>query len=176
MAEPPLAATPPNAPSMTETVGNPGSHIRNGEHIFAVRVYYEDTDAAGIVYYANYLRYAERARTEMIRDLGIRNPDLHARHRAAFAVRRCNADYRRPARLDDLLAVHTRLTAVGGASVDAVQVVRRADEELVRLDVRLAYMTADGKAARLPKDVRGALAGLCGGSTSGRRTNGLEND
>ncbi len=159
-----------------DILGSPGERIRNGEHIFALRVYYEDTDAGGIVYYANYLRFAERARTEMIRDLGIRNPELHARHGAAFAVRRCNADYRRPARLDDLLAVHTRLTAVGGASVDAVQVVRRDDEELVRLDVRLAYMTADGRATRLPKDVRGALAGLCGGSTSERREQGLEND
>lgn len=159
-----------------EALENPGGRIHHGEHIFALRVYYEDTDAGGIVYYANYLRYAERARTEMIRDLGIRNPELHARHGAGFAVRRCNADYRRPARLDDLLAVHTRLTAVGGASVDAVQVVRRDDEELVRLDVRLAYMTADGKAARLPREVRGALAGFCGGSTSGRREHGLEND
>jgi acyl-CoA thioester hydrolase len=159
-----------------QTVENPENRIRDGEHIFAVRVYYEDTDAGGIVYYANYLRYAERARTEMIRDLGIRNPDLHARHGAAFAVRRCNADYRRPARLDDLLAVHTRLTAVGGASLDAVQSVRRDGEELVHLDVRLAYMTADGRAARLPKDVRGVLAELCGGSASDRRTPGLETE
>lgn len=122
-------------------------------HRMPIRVYYEDTDAAGIVYYANYLRFVERARTEMIRDLGIDHQGLLANHGIAFAVRRCATDYRRPARLDDMLEVETRLTRLGGASMELAQVVRRDGEVLVECDLKLAVMTTDGRPARLPPDV-----------------------
>ena len=135
--------------------------VPGGEHIFALRVYYEDTDAGGVVYYANYLRFAERARTEMIRALGIAHSELAGRAGAAFAVRHCEADYLRPARLDDWLTVHTRLVDVAGASLRASQVVRRDGEDLVRLDVRLAFMTQDGRPKRLPRDVRATLEEHC---------------
>ncbi len=129
------------------------------EHIFRLRVYYEDTDAGGVVYYANYLRFAERARTEMLRDRGIESSRLMAEEGVAFAVRRCAADYLRPARLDDRLEVRTRLKALGGASLDLEQrIVREADgAEAVRLDLTLACMTLAGKAARIPATVRGRI-------------------
>src|SRR5262249_19258454 len=93
-------------------------------HVFPVRVYYEDTDAAGIVYYANYLKFAERARTEMLRAHGFEHGGIGAG--LAFAVRSCAVDYLRPARLDDALEVRTRITRVGGASLEADQDICRA--------------------------------------------------
>src|SRR6202041_3544965 len=80
-------------------------------HHFPVRVYYEDTDAAGIVYYANYLKFAERARTEMMRESGSNHRELGEAFDAAFAVSRCEIDYLKPALLDDLLTVETRVLA-----------------------------------------------------------------
>jgi len=121
-----------------------------GIHIYPVRVYYEDTDAAGIVYYANYLKYAERARTEMLRDLGTENARLMKTEGLAFAVRRCGVDFFKPARLDDLLSVETRLIDIGGASVVADQRVKRDNAELVRMELKLACLSLDGRPARLP--------------------------
>ncbi len=130
--------------------------IEGDVHRLAMRVYYEDTDAAGMVYYANYLKYAERARTEMIRLLGV--ADGGRENGAAFAVRHCAIDYLRPARLDDEIDVYTRLVALGGASAELEQIVRRGDEDLVRLAVRLAFVTPAGKPSRLPDGFRTALA------------------
>lgn len=126
-------------------------------HRFPLRVYYEDTDAAGIVYYANYLRYAERARTEMLRTSGFASSRLMAESGVALGVRRCNVDYRRPARLDDELEVETRVVRVDGASLELAQTVSRAGEVLVAMELKLGCMTLDGKPARLPGGVRQAL-------------------
>ena len=128
-----------------------------GIHIYPVRVYYEDTDAAGIVYYANYLKYAERARTEMLRDLGTENARLMETEGLAFAIRRCEVDFFKPARLDDLLSVETRLIDVGGASLVADQRVKRDNAELVRMELKLACMSLDGRPARLPAAVKTRL-------------------
>ena len=129
----------------------------DGIHIYPVRVYYEDTDAAGIVYYANYLKYAERARTELLRDLGTENARLMETEGLAFAVRRCEVDFFKPARLDDLLSVETRLIDVGGASLVADQRVKRDNAELVRMELKLACMSLDGRPARLPAAVKTRL-------------------
>ncbi len=128
-----------------------------GIHIYPVRVYYEDTDAAGIVYYANYLKYAERARTEMLRDLGTENARLMKTEGLGFAVRRCGVDFFKPARLDDLLSVETRLIDIGGASVVADQRVKRDNAELVRMELKLACLSLDGRPARLPAAVKTRL-------------------
>ena len=96
--------------------GHPRSIPPDGRHRYALRVYYEDTDAAGVVYHANYLRFAERARTEALRDLGIPHAELLREHGVMFMVRRVEVDYLRPARLDESLAVITEPLAVGGAS------------------------------------------------------------
>ena len=127
-------------------------------HYFPLRVYYEDTDAAGIVYYANYLRFAERARTEMLRATGFASSELMADAGIALGVRRCNVDYRRPARLDDELEVETRVVRVDGASLELAQNVRRDGEVLVAMELKLGCMTLDGRPARLPGGVRQALS------------------
>ncbi|HJO72082.1 MAG TPA: tol-pal system-associated acyl-CoA thioesterase [Rhodospirillales bacterium] len=137
-----------------------GSGFVDGVHVFSMRVYYEDTDAAGIVYYANYLKFAERARTEMLRALGTNQSRLSAEDGIAFAVRQCIADFLKPARLDDRLEVHTRVTEVGGASLNADQAVRGEAGELVHLGVRLACTNTSGRPARLPKALRASLQDL----------------
>jgi len=131
--------------------------FENGEFILPVRVYYEDTDAGGVVYYANYLKFAERARTEMLRHLGIENSTFQDCHALAFVVRKIEAEYRQPARLDDVLEVGLKLIKVGGASLDGVQMIRRNGEDLVCIKVRLGCMKLDGGPGRLPKDVRKLL-------------------
>ncbi len=128
-----------------------------GLHKFPVRVYYEDTDAAGVVYYANYLRYAERARSEMLRDLGIESAALMANGGLAFAVKHCSMDFIKPAKLDDMLSVETRLIEIKGASLTAEQCVRRENADLVRMELKLACMSLDGKPARLPAAVKSRL-------------------
>ncbi len=93
-------------------------------HRYSFRVYYEDTDAGGVVYHANYLRFAERARTEALRDAGIPHAEMVERYSVMFMVHRAEIDYVRPAMLDDLLVVETETLDVGGASVVLRQVVR----------------------------------------------------
>jgi len=135
--------------------------FEHGEHVLPVRVYYEDTDAAGIVYYANYLKYAERARTELLRLAGIRQSDISREHGMAFAVRDCRVDYQRPARLDDLVEVRSRLVGLRAASVDAEQAITLDGATLARLDVRVACVKRDGRPVRMPDAVRRALETYC---------------
>lgn len=126
------------------------------EHVFPIRVYYEDTDAGGIVYYANYLKFAERARTEMLREGGLDQSRILAEQGLMFAVRRCAADYLRPARLDDLLTVSSRLIDARGARVDLEQRVHKAGDEnhdLAILAVQLACLDRRGRAVRWPADI-----------------------
>ena len=127
-------------------------------HRFPVRVYYEDTDAAGIVYYANYLKFAERARSEWLREAdadGVMAPKASG---LVFVVRRCAIDYLQPARLNDLLEVETRVTGFAGATVDLRQIVRRGATDLVVMTVTLACVNSAGRPARLPAALRTALA------------------
>ena len=130
-------------------------------HLFQCRVYYEDTDAAGIVYYANYLKFAERARTEILREAGIVQHDVARRDGVAFAVKSVAVEYAAPAKLDDALVVETTVSRLGGASATADQTVRRKADgtALAEMRVRLACLhLADGRPARFPADVREALA------------------
>jgi acyl-CoA thioester hydrolase len=135
--------------------------VENGIHCLPIRVYYEDTDSGGIVYYANYLRYAERARTEMLRLSGINQSEMANRYGMAFAVRDCTIDFRYPARLDDLIEVRSRLMDLGAATVKAEQVITRDRVPLVRLGVRIACVREDGRPARIPPAVRAALGTYC---------------
>jgi acyl-CoA thioester hydrolase len=144
---------------------SPRGWFDNGEHFFPLRVYYEDTDAAGIVYYANYLKFAERARTEMIRSLGFEHRRSMTETGVAFAVRSCAAEYLLPARLDDEIAVRTRIDAVGGATLNATQrvvLLGGADDQtdLVELKIRLACLDKSHRPVRMPADIRGAIAAL----------------
>ena len=127
-------------------------------HRFAVRVYYEDTDAAGIVYYANYLKFIERARTEMMRLHGVEHEKARRSGGTAFIVRRCEIDYVAPARLDDELVVETRIKELGGASILLGQDVLRAGAALVRATVLIACIGAQGRPVRLPAELRSSLS------------------
>jgi len=127
-------------------------------HVFALRVYFEDTDAGGIVYYANYLKYAERARTEFMRVLGVDHSGLMANEGVMMTVKRCEAEFVAPARLDDVLEVHTRIDEIGGASLWLDQRVMRGMDELVRMRIRLACVNRNLKPAKLPARLNAALA------------------
>ena len=138
----------------------PCGRFEGGEHVYPLRVYYEDTDASGIVYYANYLKFAERARTEMMRGAGITHVMLLGDHDAAFVVRRCVVDYRQPARLDDEIEVRTTIDRVAGAHIEAEQRVMREDALLASIDLKLGCVGRNGRAVRLPAPLREALSGL----------------
>ena len=129
-------------------------------HRFALRVYYEDTDFSGVVYHAGYLRFLERGRTELLRDLGVDQTELFAGRegspRFALAVVRMEIDFRQPARMDDVLVVETRTLAIGRASLTLRQRLLRGDESLVESFVRIAGVT-NGRAARFPPALARAL-------------------
>lgn len=127
-------------------------------HHFELRVYYEDTDLAGIVYYANYLKFIERGRSEWVRGLGIDQLRLKTEAGLVFAVRRVVADYLKPALFDDLLVVATQLQNLGGARIDLLQEVLRGSSVLFRAEVTLVCLGANGHAVRLPDHLRVALS------------------
>lgn len=129
-------------------------------HVLPVRVYYEDTDAGGIVYHAQYLCFAERARTEFLRTLGIGHRQLLAEENGLFAVRRAMAEFIRPARLDDALLLETWVKACRGARLYLVQNIKRDDQLLVSIDVELAYISPDMRPRRLPARLARAFAGM----------------
>ncbi|PYC48035.1 tol-pal system-associated acyl-CoA thioesterase [Litorivita pollutaquae] len=123
-------------------------------HSFPIRVYYEDTDMAGIVYYANYLKYIERARSDWVRDLGIDQNQMREAEGLVFAVRRVEADYLMPAKFDDELQVTTSMGQVTGARLVLEQQVLRDGALLFSAQVTLVVINAAGHAARLPANIR----------------------
>jgi acyl-CoA thioester hydrolase len=126
-----------------------------------VRVYYEDTDSGGVVYYANYLKYLERARTELLRALGFGQRELAEETGLAFAVRSLSAEYLKPAKLDDLLEIVTTVQDLGRAQVTFAQSIRRAEEVLLTATVRVACLDlVKGKAAAMPKPIHEKLNSL----------------
>ncbi|RNF33101.1 tol-pal system-associated acyl-CoA thioesterase [Paracoccus methylarcula] len=128
-------------------------------HRLTLRVYYEDTDLAGIVYYANYLKFIERGRSEWLRALGIDQAAMKADGGHVFAVRRVEADYLRPAKFDDLLEVTTGLATASPARVVLNQSVRRGEELLFTARVTVACLGPSGRPARLPAPLAAALKG-----------------
>ena len=127
-------------------------------HSFTCRVYYEDTDLAGIVYYANYLKFIERARSEWVREVGIDQRALKAEAGVVFAVRRVVAEYLTPARFDDLLEVVTRVVAVTPARLVLDQRVQRGSDLLFTAEVTLVALDAAGRPVRLPAALRDAAS------------------
>jgi acyl-CoA thioester hydrolase len=126
-------------------------------HTAQFRVYYEDTDLAGIVYYANHLKFIERGRSEWVRARGIDQAALKEAQGIVLAVRRVEADYLRPARFDDMLEVRTDLLSMGGARIDLRQDIARQGEVIFTAQVTLVCLSESGHAARIPADVRAAL-------------------
>ena len=135
-----------------------------GAHKLSVRVYYEDTDFSGFVYHASYLRFMERGRTEMLRELGLLQRDLALSEPAGalfFVVRAMEIDFRRPAHMDDLLSIETSLDAIGGASFVLRQEARRGDELLCAARVTVA-LVSNAKPHRLPAAIRDKFEPLLG--------------
>lgn len=122
-------------------------------HRFAIRVFYEDTDMAGIVYYANYLRYIERARSDWVRQIGIDQLAMKEEG-VVFAVRRVEADYIAPAQFDDVLDVRTVLTQRSAARMVMRQQIWRGESLIFAADVTIVCIAASGKPARLPAKLR----------------------
>lgn len=132
---------------MSELLGEPRAGF-----VWPVRVYWEDTDAGGVVYYANYLKFLERARSEWLRALDIHQADLAATEGVLFVVRRVEADYLSPARFDDALTVHCQVTETGRASLEMAQQIQRGETVLLTARVKLACVSADAlKPRRMPE-------------------------
>ena len=144
----------------------PTGHIVDGRHRFPLRVYYEDTDAAGIVYYANYLRFLERGRTELLRLIGEEHSALREARGINWTVRRCALEYLKPARLDDAIEVVTAITALRGASVEMAQLVCRGSDTLLTAELTLACMNDAGRPVRLPSHLRQSLSDAASANTA----------
>jgi len=120
---------------------------------FPVRVYYEDTDHAGVVYYANYLKFMERGRTEMLRSCGIEQSDIQTQYCVVFAVTEANIRYLSPAHFDDALDIESQITTLKGARLSFLQKVWRNQDLLAEATVHLACMDLNGKAKRIPVSI-----------------------
>lgn len=135
--------------------------LAHDHHRMDIRIYYEDTDAGGVVYYAGYLRFLERARTEWLRALGFEQAQLARDTGIAFAVRSLQVEYLKPARLDDLVEVRSRIAELRRAQVVFHQSIERDGELLVDATVRVACLDlAKGKAAPMPKEIFEKLRAL----------------
>lgn len=125
-------------------------HFDGARHLFAVRVYFEDTDFSGVVYHARYLHFMERARSDMLACVGIDQRTVHAAGQGAYAVTQMHIKYRRPAHFDDALLVISTVEAVRAASCDIHQTVMRGDDILTEAQVTAAFVSPDGKPRRQP--------------------------
>lgn len=134
-------------------------HAKPHAHRFPIRIYYEDTDAGGVVYNANFLKFAERARTEYLRELGHNQSDITAEYKIYWVVRHAEIDYRAPAKLDDLLDISTDIVNIGNTSMTIGHVIRRAETVLAEIKIVLVFVNLAGKAVRIPPHLRQIFEG-----------------
>ncbi len=132
-------------------------HVTDGVHHLAIRVYFEDTDFTGIVYHANYLKFCERGRSDMLRLAGIHHSDL-ARQDLHFVVRHIECDFRASARIDDVIDVETSLKRATGAKLVLAQLVRLGDQVLFEAHVTLALINQAGRPQRIPPEMMHAMS------------------
>ena len=135
----------------------PGGIIDGSRHLYAVRVYYEDTDLSGITYHANYLRWFERARSDLLRLLKIDQREAIEAGEGAYAVTEMAIKYRVPAKLDDDVIIETTATEIGAASVRMDQVAKRGDVVLASAEVRAGFLTLEGRPRRQPAEWRASF-------------------
>jgi acyl-CoA thioester hydrolase len=138
----------------------PSGHFEGPQHFFPVRVYYEDTDLSGIVYHANYLRWMERARSDMLRLLDIDQRAAIEAGEGAYAVARADIRYLAPARLDDVLIVRSRASELRAASVRIEQCVMRGGDMLAEAHIRVGFISPEGRPKRQPAEWREAFQEL----------------
>jgi len=142
---------------MTSLPAPPSGLIDGPVHHFAVRAYFEDTDLSGVVYHANYLRWFERARSDLLRLLGIDQRAAIESGEGAYALSEVNLKYLRPAKLDDDVVIETRCTELGAASCRMHQTARRGDDVLCEASLRVGFITLDGRPRRQPAEWRAAF-------------------
>lgn len=143
---------------MTALPPSPDGIITGDTHLYAVRVYYEDTDLSGITYHANYLRWFERARSDLLRRLGIDQRAAIEAGEGAYAVADLNIRYLMPAKLDDDVMIETRCTEMKAASCRMEQVAKRGDDILTTANLRVGFVAPDGRPKRQPEEWRQAFA------------------
>lgn len=134
--------------------------MNDDKHYLLVRVYFEDTDAGGIVYHTNYLKFAERARTEMLRNFGIEHGTALKVHGICFVVKECNMQFLKPGLLDDLLEVETETLLIRGGSISLCQKIRKESDILFDMNIKLACINANGRATRIPIKLRDRMSDL----------------
>ena len=143
---------------MDERPNHPDGVINGDTHLYAVRAYYEDTDLSGIVYHANYLRWFERARSDLLRRLEIDQRAAIEEGGGAYAVSEINLKYLRPAKLDDDIIIHTRCTELKAASCRMHQKAFRGEELLAEAHLRVGFVSPNGRPIRQPEEWRAAFA------------------
>lgn len=144
--------------------------LEEGGHVLAVRVYYEDTDFTGAVYHGTFVQFMERARSDFIRLMGIHHTELAAGLHGsplAFAVRGMTLDFQKPARIDDILEIHTSLVECRGARVKFDQLIYRGEELIASAAVTVAVITEEGRPSRLPASLAEKLEAFMSGNSSG---------
>jgi len=152
--------------SWPDLAGRLVEHKAERRHVLPVRVYFEDTDFSGLVYHANYVRWCERGRSDFLRLLGGDHRRLingtDGTEPAAFVVRRMSFDFLKPARIDEVLEVETRVKEVGAASLTLAQTVRREQMPLVEAEVTVVLVSVSGKPLRISTTLREAFSGSAG--------------
>ena len=121
------------------------------DFIHKVKIYYEDTDAAGVVYYANYLKFLERARSEIIYSLGLTNKKLLNDYNTLIIVKSCNIKYKKPAKFEDVLTINSRLKLISKVSFTMVQIIKRDSEIISDAEIVLVTVNNLGKPVRIPE-------------------------
>ena len=124
------------------------------EFKYKVKVFYEDTDAGGVVYYANYLKFFERARTEAIAEIGLSNKKLLDEFGVLIIVKSCNIDYKKPAKLEDQLEIKSIISSISNSSFKMTQEVFRNDDLLTSSEIHLVIVDKKGKPSRIPDELR----------------------
>lgn len=147
-------------PEMPHLPAAPCGVLWDGRHLYAVRAHYEDTDLSGVVYHANYVKWFERARSDMLRLLGVDQRAAVEAGEGAYVVSRLELDYLAPAKLDDVVTIESSVGELGAASVRLVQTAFRGDQVLCRALVRVGFVAPDGRAKRQPAAWRAGFAAM----------------
>ena len=129
----------------------------SNEFIHEVKVYYEDTDSGGVVYYSNYLKFLERARTEMINSIGLSNKKLLEEHKTLIIVKSCNVEYLSPSKLEDRLQIYSSIESINKASFVMSQDIKKDDDLIVKAKIKLVTVNNEGRPIKIPSVLENKL-------------------
>jgi len=130
----------------------------SNEFVHEIKVYYEDTDSGGVVYYSNYLKFLERARTEMINSVGLSNKKLLDEHKSLIIVKSCNIEYMKPAKLEDKIQIYSSIESFNKASFIMNQNIKKDNDLIVKAKIKLVTVNQEGKAIKIPSVLEKQLA------------------